>query len=106
MLDSHLPWDQFGTVLWYDLRYGFYQLYVVIVLFQFYAVFPLLLWLLRATSGKAHVLIVTLSLAIALFLGVDLHYDPKIGEIGRLIHQIGAGWPWGRNLLSYQMYFI
>jgi peptidoglycan/LPS O-acetylase OafA/YrhL len=106
ILDSHLGWNQFGTLLWYDLRFGFYQLYVVIVLFQFYAVFPLLLWLLRATSGKAHVLIVSISLAVALFLGVLLHYNPDLGAFGRAIQEIGHGWPWGRNLLSYQMYFI
>jgi peptidoglycan/LPS O-acetylase OafA/YrhL len=106
ILDTHVGWNQTGTVFWYDLRYGFYQLYVVIVLLQFYAVFPLLLWLLRATSGKTHVVIVSISLALALFLGVDLHYDPKLGELGRVMHQIGNGWPWGRNLLSYQMYFI
>jgi peptidoglycan/LPS O-acetylase OafA/YrhL len=106
ILDSHLGWNQAGTLFWYDLRYGFYQLYVVIALFQFYAVFPLLLWLLRATSGKGHVLIVSISLALGLFLGVVLHYDPDLGAVGHVIHQIGEGWPWGRNLLSYQMYFI
>jgi len=106
MLDSHLPWDQFGSVLWYDLRYGFYQLYVVIVLFQFYLVFPLLLWLLRVTSGKAHVLIVSVSVALTFFLGVVLHYDPDLGEFGRAIHEFGNGWPWSRNLVTYQVYFV
>jgi len=63
MLSSSVAWSQVGTVLWYDLRYGFYQLYVVVVLFQFYLIFPFLFWLLRAT--KQHVLILSISAAVA-----------------------------------------
>jgi peptidoglycan/LPS O-acetylase OafA/YrhL len=106
ILDTHVGWGQFGNLFWFDLRYGFYQLYVVIVLLQFYAVFPLLLWLLRKTSGRAHVIIVTISLAAAMFLGVVIHYHPDLGTFGHALNRIGHGLPWGRNLLSYQMYFI
>jgi membrane-bound acyltransferase YfiQ involved in biofilm formation len=106
ILDSHLGWGQFGTLLWTDLHTGYYQLYVVLVLFQFYLMFPLLLWLLRATSGRGHVVIVSVSLALALFLGTFLHYHPDLGAVGHAILQIPDGWPWGRNLLSYQMYFV
>lgn len=104
MLTSNVGWSQVGTVLWYDLRYGFYQLYVVIVLFQFYLIFPVLFWLLRAT--RRHVLILSISAAVALFIGADLHYDPHWGVVGHDVHVIGNVWPWGRNLLSYQLYFI
>jgi peptidoglycan/LPS O-acetylase OafA/YrhL len=104
ILSSNVGWNQFGTVLWYDLRYGFYQLYVVIVLFQFYLIFPLLLWLLRST--KHHALIFAISVAVAVFIGVVLHYNPHLGVVGHDVHEIGHAWPWGRNLLSYQMYFL
>ncbi len=46
-------WSQWGTYLWSDLRLGYYQLYVVVVLFQFYLVFPFLLKLLKSTSTRS-----------------------------------------------------
>ncbi len=99
-------WGQWGTYLWSDLRLGYYQLYVIVVLFQFYLVFPFLLKLLKSTSTRQHVLIMSISIAVALFIGTDLHYHPAIGAIGHYVHDIGAKWVWSRNLISYQMYFI
>ncbi len=99
-------WSQWGTYLWSDLRLGYYQLYVVVVLFQFYLVFPFLLKLLKSTSTRQHVLIMSISIAIALFIGTDLHYTPQIGVVGHYVHDIGSKWVWSRNLISYQVYFI
>ncbi len=99
-------WNQWHTYVWSDLRLGYYQLYVIVVLFQFYLVFPLLLRLLKRTSTRQHVLIMAISLAIALFIGTDLHYNPHIGVIGHYVHDIGSKWVWSRNLISYQVYFV
>jgi membrane-bound acyltransferase YfiQ involved in biofilm formation len=99
-------WSHWGTYLWSDLRLGYYQLYVVVVLFQFYLVFPFLLKLLKSTSTRQHVLIMAISVAIALFIGTDLHYQPDIGVVGHYVHDIGAKWVWSRNLISYQVYFV
>jgi peptidoglycan/LPS O-acetylase OafA/YrhL len=99
-------WNQWNTYLWSDLRLGYYQLYVIVVLFQFYLVFPFILKLLTSTSTRQHVLIMSISLAIALFIGTDLHYNPDIGVIGHYVHDIGSKWVWSRNLISYQAYFV
>jgi probable poly-beta-1,6-N-acetyl-D-glucosamine export protein len=97
-------WNQGGVYLWSDLRLGYYQLYVIIVLFQFYLVFPFLLKLLQSTQH--HALIMGISVAIALLVGADLHWNPDIGVVGHDIHQIGNAWLWSRNLISYQVYFV
>jgi peptidoglycan/LPS O-acetylase OafA/YrhL len=99
-------WDQTWAYFWTDIRTGYYQLYVIIVLFQFYLVFPFFLKLLQATSARAHVVIMSLSVAIALFIGVVLHYNPDLGVVGHAVHDIGSRWPWSRNLVSYQVFFV
>jgi len=99
-------WNHAGTYFWTDIRIGYYQLYVIIVLFQFYLVFPFLLKLLQWTSTRQHVAIMSISVAIALFIGVDLHYNPHLGVVGHDVHQIGNAWVWSRNLISYQVYFV
>jgi peptidoglycan/LPS O-acetylase OafA/YrhL len=99
-------WDQARVYFWTDLRIGYYQLYVIVVIFQFYLVFPFLMKLLQSTSTRAHVVIASLSVAIALVIGVDLHFNPDLGVLGHAIHDIGNGWVWSRNLVSYQAYFV
>ena len=99
-------WSQAHVYFWTDLRIGYYQLYVIVVIFQFYLVFPFLFRLLQSTSARAHVVIASLSVAIALLIGVDLHFNPDLGVLGHAIHDIGNGWVWSRNLVSYQAYFV
>jgi peptidoglycan/LPS O-acetylase OafA/YrhL len=99
-------WDQARAYFWSDIRIGYYQLYVIVVMFQFYLVFPFLLKLLQSTSTRAHVVITAVSVAIALFIGADLHFNPDLGALGHAIHDIGNGWVWSRNLVSYQAYFV
>ena len=99
-------WGQAGSYFWTDIRIGYYQLYVIVVIFQFYVVFPFLLKLLQSTSARTHVVITSISVAIALLIGVDLHFNPDLGALGHAIHDIGNGWVWSRNLVSYQAYFV
>jgi peptidoglycan/LPS O-acetylase OafA/YrhL len=106
ILTGQGSWSDVGHMYGNDLLYGYYQLYVIVVLIQFYFVFPLLLRLLQATSDRFHVLIMSISVAVALLIGIELHYNPDLGVLGHVIHQIGDGWPWSVNLLSYQVYFV
>jgi peptidoglycan/LPS O-acetylase OafA/YrhL len=99
-------WDQARAYFWTDIRIGYYQLYVIVVLFQFYLVFPFLLKLLQSTSTRTHVVITSISVGIALLIGVDLHFNPGLGVLGHAIHDIGNRWVWSRNLVSYQAYFV
>ena len=98
-------WSRWWTYLEGDLRLGYYQLYVIIVLLQFYLFFPLLLKLLQST--RHHLVILSISTAISLFIGVDLHYNPHLGGLGQFVHHLSPAWlPWSRNLLSYQLFFV
>jgi peptidoglycan/LPS O-acetylase OafA/YrhL len=98
-------WSKWWLYLEGDLRLGYYQLYVIIVLLQFYLLFPLLLKLLQST--RHHLAILAVSTAVSLFVGVDLHYNPDLGWLGKFVHHLSPAWlPWSRNLLSYQLYFV
>ena len=44
---------------------GYYQLYFLLVIMQFYLVFPLVLWLLRSTKGH-HGLVIAVAAAAQL----------------------------------------
>jgi peptidoglycan/LPS O-acetylase OafA/YrhL len=93
-----------GHLLVTDLAVGYYQLYVVVVLLQAYLVFPLLMKLLRST--RRHGLILGLSMAFALFLGIILHYSLHLGPVTSAMRWLDHWWPWSRDLLSYQEFFV
>jgi peptidoglycan/LPS O-acetylase OafA/YrhL len=99
-------WDQTRSLFWTDIRTGYYQLYVIVVLLQFYLVFPFLLKLLQATSARTHVVIMSLSIAIAMFIGAVLHYNPDLGVVSHVLRDINSHWNWSRNLISYQVFFV
>ena len=46
---SYTPWTGFAH-FWYLVGTGYYQLYYLLVIMQFYVVFPLLLLLVRRTD--------------------------------------------------------
>ena len=96
--------DQAGSLLWSDLVFGYYQLYFVVVLFQLYLVFPLLLRLLRAS--KHHVAVMVASGLFALALAADLHYSQYFGVVGHATWSIASVWPWGRDAITYQEQFV
>jgi peptidoglycan/LPS O-acetylase OafA/YrhL len=97
-------WHHIGSVLGVDLVDGYYQLYVVIVLFQLYLVFPLLMRLLSAT--RRHGAIMAVSIAFALLLGLELHFSWNLGFLSDAVRHVGSIWPWSRSLLSYQEFFV
>ncbi|HEX3793036.1 MAG TPA: acyltransferase [Acidimicrobiales bacterium] len=97
-------WSHFGSYLWSDLWLGYYQLYVVVVLFQLYLVVPLLLRLLRST--RHHVAVMAVSLAFAAFLGIVLHYHSHLGPVTHAMNWMNHWVPWSRDILSYQEFFV
>ncbi len=97
-------WGQAGSLLWHDLVFGYYQLYFVVVLFELYLFFPLLLRLLRRT--RHHLAVMVASLLFALVLAADLHYTQYFGVVGSVTHSISLVWPWSRQPLTYQEQFV
>jgi peptidoglycan/LPS O-acetylase OafA/YrhL len=97
-------WSEAGAFLRHNLLYGFSQMYFIIVIFQFYLVFPFLLRLLRATRHHGRVIAVSLGLAIAIAL---FEYYPRLFVPGnRVTHAINNAWPVSRDFLTYQEFFI
>ncbi len=92
-----------GSVPWrldhlaYLVGTGYYQLYFLVVLLQFYAVFPLLLILLRRTMGH-HVLLLAASVALQVLLVSLMHW-------GVFPHWMRGFWA-TREVTSYQFYLI
>ena len=97
-------WDEVGRFLRHNLLLGFSQMYFVIVLFQFYLVFPLLLKLFQAT--RRHGLIMAISLGVETLVGLFLHYPAWFAPLSNFNHSINAVWPWGRNILVYQVFLV
>jgi peptidoglycan/LPS O-acetylase OafA/YrhL len=76
---------------------GYYQLYFLVVLLEFYAVFPLLLMLLRKTVGH-HGLLLAASAALQLLIVSLMHW-------GVFPHYMKGFWA-TREVTSYQFYLI
>jgi len=71
LITVHASWDEVGVFLRHNLFLGFSQMYFVIVIFEFYLLFPLLMKLLRSVN---HGLVLAGSLAFATLIGLFLHY--------------------------------
>jgi peptidoglycan/LPS O-acetylase OafA/YrhL len=97
-------WDEVGRFLRHNVLLGFSQMYFVVIVFQFYLVFPLLLRLFR--GSRHHGRIMTASLALAGLVDFLLHYPAWFGPLGTLSHSINLVWPWGRDLIVDQEFLI
>jgi peptidoglycan/LPS O-acetylase OafA/YrhL len=72
---SHYP--NAGQTAWafvHLLYLGYYQLYFLIVIMQFYVVFPLVLWLLRRTRGH-HGLVIAVAVVVQVLLTIAMHWE-------------------------------
>jgi peptidoglycan/LPS O-acetylase OafA/YrhL len=99
-----LSWHEVWSFLRQNLLMGYSQLYPAFVIFQFCLVFPLLLRMLRAT--RRHGVIMALSLAFGLVLGVTLHYPWLAPWATDVENALGSVVPWSRDLLTYQEFFV
>jgi peptidoglycan/LPS O-acetylase OafA/YrhL len=104
LITISLAWHEVWTFLRENLLMGYSQLYPAFVIFQFCLVFPLLLRMLRATCR--HGLIMALSLAFGLVLGVTLHYPWLAPWATDVENALGSVVPWSRDLLTYQEFFV
>jgi peptidoglycan/LPS O-acetylase OafA/YrhL len=96
-------WDQAGAFLRHNLLLGYSQMYFIIVIFEFYLFFPLLMKLFRRVS---HRVILTASAALAVLVGIFLHYPSLLAPLTNANTTINAHFPWRRNILVYQEFFI
>lgn len=92
------------SILWHDLVYGYYQLYFVVVLFQLYLVYPLLLRIVQRTRHQGWLM--TGSLLFAFALSADLHWPGSFGAIGHGTVWLERYWPFSRDPITYQEQFI
>jgi hypothetical protein len=96
-------WDEVGVFLRHNLLLGFSQMYFVIVIFEFYLFFPLLMKLLRIVD---HRWILAGSLTFATLIGLFLHYPSWFSPLSGANQTINHDLPWSRNILVYQEFLI
>ncbi|HEX9316145.1 MAG TPA: acyltransferase [Actinomycetota bacterium] len=100
------PWSAPAQRLLEDLLAGTarYHLYFLLVTMEIYALFPLLLWLLRATR-RHHGLLLAASLAVQTAFTATLHYARDAA-----LHAPGLLGAWMRHpdpvVFSYQLYLV
>jgi peptidoglycan/LPS O-acetylase OafA/YrhL len=92
------------SVLWHDVVYGYYQLYFIVVLFQLYFVYPVLLRVVQRTRHQGWLM--AGSLLFALALSADLHWPGSFGAIGHATVWVEQYWPFSRDPITYQEQFI
>jgi peptidoglycan/LPS O-acetylase OafA/YrhL len=97
-------WREVGVFLRHSIPLGYSQLYFVVVIFQFYLVFPLLLKLMRTT--RHHGRILAASLLFAVFFGLFEHYRTRFAPASDLTRDINNAFPLSRDILSYQEFLI
>jgi peptidoglycan/LPS O-acetylase OafA/YrhL len=103
LITINASWDEVGVFLRHNLLLGFSQMYFVIVIFEFYLVFPLLMKLLRAVD---HRWVLAGSLGFALLIGLFLHYPSLFSPLSGANQSINQVLPWGRDILVYQEFII
>jgi peptidoglycan/LPS O-acetylase OafA/YrhL len=97
-------WHEVGVFLRHSIPLGYSQLYFVVVIFQFYLVFPLLLKLMRMTRHHGRILVA--SLLFAVFFGLFEHYRARFAPASDLTRDINGALPLSRDILSYQEFLI
>ena len=103
---AYRPWSAPAQRLLGDLLAGTarYHLYFLLVTMEIYAIFPLLLWLLRATR-RHHGLLLAASLAVQTAFTATLHYARNAAP-----HAPGLLGAWMRHpdpvVFSYQLYLV
>ena len=97
-------WNEAGAFLRHTVPLGYSQMYFVIVIFQFYLLFPLLLKFMRMTSHHGRVM--AASLAFALVVALIERYHAQFAPASDLTHALNSFWPISRDFLTYQEFFV
>ncbi len=97
-------WNEAGAFLRHNVPLGYSQMYFVVVIFQFYLLFPLLLRLLRKT--RHHGIVMVASLVLALALSLLERYHDQLAPASNVTHAINSFWPIARDFLTYQEFFV
>jgi membrane-bound acyltransferase YfiQ involved in biofilm formation len=103
LITVNASWDEVGVFLRHNLLLGFSQMYFVIVIFEFYLFFPLLMKLLRVVD---HRWILAGSLTFATLIGLFLHYPSWFSPLSGANQTINQNFPWSRNILVYQEFLV
>lgn len=93
-----------GT-LGHDVLNGYYQLYYVVVLVQFFVLLPGLLWLVRKTRGH-HVAVLVGSVAFQLAMGYCSHYLSAGPGAAGTLHHVASDLLQTRLVVGYQLYLV
>jgi peptidoglycan/LPS O-acetylase OafA/YrhL len=104
LITVEASWNEVGSFLRHCLPLGYSQLYFVVVLFQFYLIFPLLLRLMRLT--RHHGRIMAGSLLFALVFGLLEHYHAQLAPASIVTRELNSAFPLSRDILSYQEFLI
>lgn len=92
-------------LLGHDLTNGYYQLYFLVVLFQFYVLLPFLVWAVRATRTH-HGLVLAVSAVLQLAMMGIAHYASwHSGALGT-VEQVDHTLLMPRLLTGYQLYVV
>jgi peptidoglycan/LPS O-acetylase OafA/YrhL len=103
LITVNASWNEAGAFLRHNLLLGYSQMYFVIVIFEFYLFFPLLMKLFQAVR---HRWILIASLVFAAFVGFFLHYPSWFAPLSNHNSTINHYFPWGRNILVYEQFII
>jgi peptidoglycan/LPS O-acetylase OafA/YrhL len=104
LVTINASWHEAGVFLGHTLLLGFSQMYFIVVIFQFYLLFPLLLRLMRAT--RHHGRIMAASLAFAMIVGFTEHYPSRLVPLSHVLHSVNSVLPMSRDFFSYQEFCI
>ncbi len=94
-----------GAVLVHDLRYGYYQLYFLVVLFQVYVVLPALVWLVRRTRGH-HGIVFGASLVLQLAMTTVSHYFSWRTGAPHMLRSVDLTLLTARYVTCYQLFVV
>jgi peptidoglycan/LPS O-acetylase OafA/YrhL len=94
-----------GSVIVHDVANGYFQLYFLVVLFQFYVVLPGLVWLVRRTRGH-HGVVFGISVALQLAMMTVSHYFFWHTGTLRALRTVDLRVITPRYATSYQLYFV
>ena len=94
-----------GSTIVHDLLNGYFQLYFLVVLFQFYVVLPGLVWLVRRTRGH-HGVVFASSLVLQLAMMTISHYFFWHGGSLHALRAVDLRIITPRYVTSYQLYLV